>query len=79
MRLGRRQLDVLRAADALDCSAWHTSQGRFVVSGVEDVHPMEVLESLFDHDLITHGHERGHNGYDVILTDAGRRALYPDE
>lgn len=75
MRLGRRQRDVLAAAAAGKAYAWHSGQGRMAVAGVEDVYGDEVLERLLDLDLVAPGETRGVNGYDLVLTDAGREAL----
>lgn len=75
VRLGRRQLDVLRAAANNQSHAWHSSQGSYMVSGLEDAHPMDVLESLLDRGLIKPEREDTVNGYRVALTDTGWEAL----
>lgn len=75
MRLGRRQFDVLAAAEAGTCSAHHAGQGTFYVTGRgNDVHPSSVLDRLLDLGLV----ERGRDlvaGYTLVLTDDGRSAL----
>lgn len=73
-RIGRRQLDVLRAAELGKASVWHHLRGRMNVAGIEDVYGDDVLESLFARALVERGEER-HTGYLLVLTDLGRRAL----
>ena len=70
MRLGRRQVDVLRAAKAGTSSAWHEGRGNFAVSGVDDVYGDDVLNRLLELGLICHG-EQTISGYKIELTDKG--------
>lgn len=70
VRLGRRQIEVLRDAAAGKAYAHHAGQGRMVVGE----HPESVLERLLDLGLVAPGRERI-AGYDLVLTDAGREAL----
>ena len=75
MRLGRRQLDVLEAAQAGTSHAWHRSRGRFAVSGVYDAYGDDVLDRLLDLGLV-HLEEHPRSGHYVRLTEAGEKALH---
>lgn len=74
MRLGRRQLDVLRAAAEGRSWTHHSGHGRMTIVGLDGVHPDEVLERLLELDLIRLGECRV-AGHVVQLSDAGRALL----
>ena len=76
-RLGRRQLDVLRAAAADNCVLKHGSQGRSFVNGVtEHGYPDTVADTLLDYEMIELVEDdKIVNGYRVRITDAGTEWL----
>jgi len=75
VRLGRRQLDVLRAAEAGTSRGYHLRQGMMGVSGVEDTYGDDVLERLLDLELIERGQDTGPSSWAVELTELGRSEL----
>lgn len=76
MRLGRRQIDVLRAAEAGRSWTRHEGRGRFSVRGLTDSYGFDVLERLLELDLIRLEDDgRMVAGYRVVLTEAGVAAL----
>lgn len=52
MRLGRRQLDVLLAADAGKASLHHHLRGAMQIFGASEVYPGDVVDGLLEHDLV---------------------------
>jgi len=68
MRLGHRQLDVLRAAEHGRAWTHHVGQGRMVVLTGGDHHPERVLERLLDLELLALGAEGVQLGTRFIAT-----------
>jgi hypothetical protein len=74
MRLGHRQLALLRATAAGKASTHHTGQGRMVALGGGEWFPDRVLERLLDLELVELGADQV-AGHQLQLTDAGRAEL----
>jgi hypothetical protein len=78
-RLGDRQLDVLRAAEAKRSWTQHTGQGRMSVVGLEDTYDDGVLDRLLELGLVALGVEHV-GGHYLELTPLGLgRARAPAE